>query len=72
MSDRVIVIGGGVIGAMCAWNLTQAGCQVTVVDRGDFGAAQSFAHAKPFRLSPLRDLYVPLEVLVEKRHPHLV
>ncbi|MCP4776443.1 MAG: FAD-dependent oxidoreductase, partial [Planctomycetaceae bacterium] len=41
MSERIIVIGGGVIGAMCAWNLTQAGCQVTVVDRDNFGAACS-------------------------------
>lgn len=28
------------------------------------GEAQSFAHVKPFRLSPLRDLYVPLVIAV--------
>lgn len=40
-SDHVVVIGGGVIGAMSAWNLTKAGCKVTIVDRAQFGAACS-------------------------------
>jgi D-amino-acid dehydrogenase len=39
--DRVVVIGGGVIGTMCAWNLVSAGCQVTIVDAAKFGAACS-------------------------------
>lgn len=39
--DHVVVIGAGVIGAMCAWNLSQAGFQVTIVDRDKFGAACS-------------------------------
>ena len=38
-SDQVVVIGGGVIGAMCAWYLTQAGRSVTVIERGGFGGA---------------------------------
>lgn len=39
MSDsrRVVVIGGGVIGASCAYYLSQMGWQVTVVDQGEFG-----------------------------------
>lgn len=41
MSERVMVIGGGVIGAMSAWNLAQAGCQVTIIDQAEFGAACS-------------------------------
>ncbi|MGI9515999.1 MAG: FAD-dependent oxidoreductase, partial [Pirellulaceae bacterium] len=41
MSERVVVVGGGVIGAMSAWNLSQAGCDVTIVDRDRFGAACS-------------------------------
>ena len=39
--DHVLVVGGGVIGTMCAWYLTEAGFRVTVVDRAGFGAACS-------------------------------
>ena len=39
--DHVAVLGGGVIGGMCAWYLSQAGFQVTIVDRERFGAACS-------------------------------
>jgi D-amino-acid dehydrogenase len=35
--QRVIVVGGGVIGAACAYYLAKAGRQVTVLDRGAFG-----------------------------------
>jgi D-amino-acid dehydrogenase len=54
--DRVVVIGGGVIGAMCAWNLSAAGCQVTIVDRGRFGAACSHGncgYVSPSHIFPL-------------------
>jgi D-amino-acid dehydrogenase len=40
MSDaarRVIVVGGGVIGAACAHYLARGGWSVTVLDRGEFG-----------------------------------
>ncbi len=40
-ADHVVVIGGGVIGAMCAWNLVEAGCNVTIVEKDKFGAACS-------------------------------
>jgi D-amino-acid dehydrogenase len=36
-SGRVVVIGGGVIGAACAFYLSRAGRAVTVIDRGRFG-----------------------------------
>jgi D-amino-acid dehydrogenase len=36
-SGHVVVIGGGVIGAACAYYLSRAGRAVTVVDRGRFG-----------------------------------
>lgn len=39
--DHVLVIGGGVIGAMSAWSLVRAGFRVTVLDRDAFGAACS-------------------------------
>src|SRR5262245_3741697 len=37
MSGQVIVIGGGVIGAACAYYLSRSGWGVTVVDQGEFG-----------------------------------
>lgn len=44
MSKRVVVVGGGVVGACCAYYLTRAGHTVTVVDRGAFGAGCSHAN----------------------------
>lgn len=34
---RVVIIGGGVIGAACAYYLRQIGCGVTIVEKGAFG-----------------------------------
>lgn len=39
--ETIAVIGGGVIGAMCAWYLNRSGFKVTVIDRDKFGAACS-------------------------------
>jgi D-amino-acid dehydrogenase len=36
-TGRVIVVGGGVIGAACAYFLRRAGAAVTIVDQGRFG-----------------------------------
>jgi D-amino-acid dehydrogenase len=47
MSDaprRVVVVGGGVVGAACAHYLAQGGWAVTVLDRGGFGQACSHAN----------------------------
>jgi D-amino-acid dehydrogenase len=41
---RVIVVGGGVIGAACAYYLRRAGWAVTVVDSGGFGQGCSHAN----------------------------
>jgi D-amino-acid dehydrogenase len=41
MSGKVIVVGGGIIGVNCAWYLTKAGWDVTVIDKGRIGAACS-------------------------------
>jgi D-amino-acid dehydrogenase len=40
MSDRthVVVIGSGIIGTACAHYLQQAGCRVTILERGTYGA----------------------------------
>lgn len=39
--DRVLVVGGGVIGAACAYYLRQAGRAVTLIDQGAFGSGCS-------------------------------
>ncbi len=55
-NEHVVVIGGGVIGAMCAWNLTKAGCRVTIIDRDRFGAACSHGncgYVSPSHVLPL-------------------
>jgi D-amino-acid dehydrogenase len=44
MSGQVVVIGGGVIGAACAYYLSRSGRQVTVVDKGAFGRGCSHAN----------------------------
>lgn len=38
---NVVVIGGGVIGTACAYFLSEAGWQVTIIERGKFGQACS-------------------------------
>ncbi|HEV2333871.1 MAG TPA: glycine oxidase ThiO [Stellaceae bacterium] len=42
---KTIVIGAGVIGLGIAWRLVQAGCAVSVYDRGDAGQGASWAAA---------------------------
>lgn len=55
-SGRVIVIGGGVIGAACAYYLTKTGWAVTVLDRGGFGKGCSHGNCgfvSPSHVLPL-------------------
>ncbi len=44
MPSRVVVVGGGVVGACSAYYLAKAGFAVTVLDRGQFGAGCSHAN----------------------------
>ncbi len=44
MAQRVVVVGGGVVGACCAYYLAKSGHAVTVIDRGAFGAGCSHAN----------------------------
>ena len=53
---HTLVVGGGVIGAFCAWYLQQAGRKVTIIDRDDFGAGCSHAncgYVSPSHVFPL-------------------
>lgn len=42
----LLVVGGGVYGAIAAWDATLRGLSVAIVDRGDFGSGTSFNSAK--------------------------
>jgi D-amino-acid dehydrogenase len=43
--NRVLVVGGGVIGVCCAYYLARRGASVTVVERGEIGTGASFGNA---------------------------
>ena len=52
----VVIVGGGVIGAMSAWYLSQAGHDVTILERDRFGAACSHGNCgyiSPSHVLPL-------------------
>ena len=42
----VVIIGGGIYGTTAAWDATQRGLSVALVDRADFGSGTSFNSAK--------------------------
>ncbi|MEQ9407620.1 MAG: FAD-dependent oxidoreductase [Fuerstiella sp.] len=53
---HTLVVGGGVVGAFCAWFLRQAGRRVTVIDRHEFGAGCSHGncgYVSPSHVLPL-------------------
>jgi D-amino-acid dehydrogenase len=55
-SRRAVVIGGGVIGAACAYFLARSGWSVTVADRGGFGKGCSYGNCglvSPSHVLPL-------------------
>lgn len=41
MSQSVVVVGGGVVGLACAWELRRAGADVRVLERGSLGGGAS-------------------------------
>lgn len=53
---HTLIVGGGVIGAFCGWYLQQAGREVTIIDRGEFGAGCSHGncgYVSPSHVLPL-------------------
>lgn len=56
--SRVIIVGGGVIGAACAYYLHRAGWHVTILDRGAFGRGCSHGNCglvSPSHVLPLAE-----------------
>jgi D-amino-acid dehydrogenase len=58
-SGRVVVVGGGVIGAACAYYLSKAGWTVSVLDRGEFGKGCSHGNCGFVSPSHVLPLAVP-------------
>jgi D-amino-acid dehydrogenase len=57
-SRHVVVIGGGVIGAACAYYLSRSGWQVTIIDKGGFGSGSSHGNCgfvSPSHVLPLAE-----------------
>lgn len=74
-SGRTVVIGGGVVGACCAYYLAKAGSQVIILDRGQFGAGCSHANCGficPSHILPLATpgaIWSTLKTLFQKNSP---
>jgi D-amino-acid dehydrogenase len=74
-SDRVVVVGGGVIGASCAYFLRRAGRAVTLIDSGRFGSGCSHGNCGyvcPSHVLPLAGpgaLRSTLKTLFRKNSP---
>ena len=72
---RVVVVGGGVVGAACAYYLARDGWSVEVVDRGAFGAACSHGNCGyvcPSHVLPLATpgaVWSTLKTLVRRNSP---
>ena len=80
MSDtrRVVVVGGGAIGASCAYFLSQAGWNVTVLERGAFGKGCSHGNCgfvSPSHVLPLAGpgaIWPALRSMFARRSPFYI
>jgi D-amino-acid dehydrogenase len=55
-SPRCVIVGGGVVGAFCAWFLSDSGRKVTIIDQSGFGAGCSHGncgYVSPSHVFPL-------------------
>jgi D-amino-acid dehydrogenase len=77
-AGKVIVVGGGVIGAACAYYLSRSGWSVEVVDRGAFGAGCSHGNCGfvcPSHVLPLAEpgaVGKTLKALLKKNSPFYI
>ena len=58
-SNKVVVIGAGVIGASCAYYLRKSGREVTLIDQGTFGSGCSHGNCGYICPSHVLPLAVP-------------
>ena len=71
----VVIVGGGVVGAACAYYLQRAGRRVTIIDRGPFGSGCSHGNCGyvcPSHVLPLAEpgaLWSTLRTLASKNSP---
>lgn len=74
----VVIVGGGVVGAACAYYLNQSGWQVTVVDQGEFGKGCSHGNCgliTPSHALPLAEpgaVAKTLKAMVSKSAPFVI
>ncbi len=77
-AHKIVVIGGGVIGTMCAWEFSQAGCDVTIVEQAKFGAACSHGNCgyiSPSHVLPLAQpgaISKTLKAMMKRNSPFAV
>jgi D-amino-acid dehydrogenase len=64
LTQRAVIIGGGVIGAACAYYLNQSGWHVTVVEKKEFGSGA--AHANCGYVCPSHILPLPGPGVIRK------
>lgn len=78
MSEQIIVVGSGIVGLACAHYLTEAGCRVTVIDKGRVAAACSHGNCGyvcPSHIPPLTEpsaIPLALKSLFQSRSPFRV
>lgn len=74
----VVVIGGGVVGAACAYYLLRGGWNVTIIDRGKFGQACSHGNCGfvcPSHVLPLAEpgaVFRTLKAMFRKNSPFYI
>ena len=61
--ERVIIIGGGIIGLGIGWQLAKSGCAVTIYERDHAGRAASWAAAG--MLAPIAEVHFEEQELLE-------
>ena len=77
-SDRVLIVGAGIIGIGCAHYLSKAGFQVTVIDQGTIAGACSHANCGyvcPSHVLPLTEpgaISVAIKSLIQRNAPFRV
>jgi D-amino-acid dehydrogenase len=77
-AQKVIIVGGGIIGAACAYYLSRSGWSVEIVDRGAFGAGCSHGNCGfvcPSHVLPLAEpgaVRRTLQALLRKNSPFYI